>query len=72
MFDISRNPNRHVAFGTGLHACLGATLARLEAEVAFGELLDRFADLELAIPREELTWRDGTFMRALTALPVRV
>ena len=72
VFDISRNPNRHVAFGTGLHACLGATLARLEAEVAFGELLDRFADLELAIPREELTWRDGTFMRALTALPVRV
>lgn len=71
VFDISRESNRHVAFGTGIHACLGATLARLEAEVAFAELLNRFPDLELAIPRGELTWRDGTFMRALTALPVR-
>jgi cytochrome P450 len=72
IFDISRDPNRHVAFGTGIHACLGATLARLEAEVAFAELLSRFPDLELAISRSELTWRDGTFMRALTGLPVRV
>lgn len=72
VFDIAREPNRHLAFGTGIHACLGATLARLEAEVAFTELLSRFPDLELAVPRSELTWRDGTFMRALTALPVRV
>jgi cytochrome P450 len=72
VFDIARDPNRHLAFGTGIHACLGATLARLEAEVAFTELLNRFPDLELAVPRDELTWRDGTFMRALTALPVRV
>jgi cytochrome P450 len=72
VFDITREPNRHVAFGTGIHACLGATLARLEAEVAFSELLARFPDLELAVPRAELAWRDGTFMRALTALPVRV
>jgi cytochrome P450 len=72
VFDIARDPNRHVAFGTGIHACLGATLARLEAEVAFAELLNRFPDLTLAVPRAELAWRDGTFMRALTALPVRV
>jgi cytochrome P450 len=72
VFDITREPNRHVAFGTGIHACLGATLARLEAEVAFSELLARFPDLELAVPRAELAWRDGTFMRALTARPVRV
>ena len=72
VFDITREPNRHVAFGTGIHACLGATLARLEAEVAFTELLNRYPDLELAVPRPELAWRDGTFMRALTALPVRV
>jgi cytochrome P450 len=72
VFDITREPNRHVAFGTGIHACLGATLARLEAEVAFSELLGRYPDLELAVPRSELAWRDGTFMRALTGLPVRV
>lgn len=72
VFDITREQNRHVAFGTGIHACLGATLARLEAEVAFAELLNRFPDLALAVPRDELAWRDGTFMRALTGLPVRV
>jgi cytochrome P450 len=72
VFDIARDSNRHLAFGTGIHACLGATLARLEAEVAFTALLNRFPDLALAVPRGELTWRDGTFMRALTALPVRV
>lgn len=72
VFDISREPNRHLAFGTGIHACLGATLARLEAEVAFTELLNRFPNLELAVPRDTLAWRDGTFMRALTALPVQV
>ncbi|MCA9879594.1 MAG: cytochrome P450 [Thermomicrobiales bacterium] len=71
IFDITRDPNRHLAFGTGIHACLGATLARLEAEVAFTELLARFPDLELAVPRSECTWRDGTFLRTLTALPVR-
>ena len=70
-FDISRDPNRHLAFGTGIHACLGATLARLEAEVAFTELLNRFPDLGLGIPRSELTWRDGTIMRALTGPPGR-
>ncbi len=72
VFDIARDPNRHLAFGTGIHACLGAVLARLEADVAFTELLNRYPDLELAVPRDALAWRDGTFMRALTALPVRV
>lgn len=70
-FDISREPNRHLAFGSGIHSCLGATLARLEAQVAFKALFDCFPDIELDGPRDALVWKDGTFLRGLTRLPVR-
>jgi cytochrome P450 PksS len=69
--DVSREPNKHVAFGQGIHFCLGASLARLEAQVALGTLLARTDDLQLAVKRETLQWRPGLVLRGLWALPVR-
>lgn len=69
-FDITRAPGRHLAFGMGIHACLGAPLARIEAQVAFASLLARFPELRLAVPRESLQWRPGSLLRGLVALPV--
>jgi cytochrome P450 len=71
-FDVTRQPGGHVAFGHGIHYCVGAPLARLEGEIAFGRLLDRFATLELARDAGELTWRGSILMHGLRDLPVRV
>jgi cytochrome P450 len=70
--DLDRPDNLHLAFGHGIHHCLGAPLARLEAQVALGRLLARFPALQLAVPSDELTWRPGTLIRGLSALPVRL
>ena len=64
--DIARNHNRHVAFGMGIHACLGAPLARLEGEIAIPALLERFPDLRLA--DDDLEWKPNEFLRGLEAL----
>jgi cytochrome P450 len=69
--DIRRETNAHVAFGHGIHYCLGAPLARLEGEIAFGRLLARFSSVTLA-PDAELTYRSSTLMRGLSALPVQL
>ncbi|MCM4083062.1 cytochrome P450 family protein [Paractinoplanes hotanensis] len=66
---LDRDPNPHLGFGHGMHYCLGAPLARLEARVAFTALLQRFPDLRLALPAGELTWRHD-FMTGLARLPV--
>lgn len=70
-FDITRPAGGHLAFGHGVHYCLGAPLARLEGEIAVGSLLDRF-DLELAAEPETLRWRESTLMRGLYSLPVNL
>jgi cytochrome P450 len=71
-FDIDRDTSGHIAFGHGIHYCLGAPLARLEAEVAFGGLLDRFPAMTLAVPEADLRWRPSTLIHGLQALPVRL
>jgi cytochrome P450 len=68
--DLGREPNLHVAFGQGSHYCLGASLARLEGQIAIATLLRRMPDLRLATPRNGLRWRRGLVLRGLEALPV--
>ncbi|HWG12884.1 MAG TPA: cytochrome P450 [Streptosporangiaceae bacterium] len=70
--DLGRDTSGHVAFGHGVHHCLGAPLARMEAEVALGALLARFPDVALAVPPEELRWRPVSLMNGLESLPVRL
>ena len=67
--DLRRtNPGRHLSFGSGVHHCLGASLARLEAQVALGTLVRRFGDLELAT--DAPAWNNRIVLRGLDALPV--
>ena len=66
-FDIARKPNRHLAFGNGIHICAGNSLARMEASLAFSKLLSRFATIEQAGP----TLRpDRARFRVIAELPV--
>jgi cytochrome P450 len=68
--DITRPENRHIAFGHGIHFCLGAPLARLEGDVAFTSLLRRFPALRPAVAVEEFHWTYRLVLRGLDALPV--
>jgi cytochrome P450 len=70
--DIGRDTSGHLAFGHGIHYCLGAPLARLEGEVAFGALLARFPGMSLAVPPSSLRWRPSSLIHGLEALPVRL
>ncbi|WP_394616418.1 cytochrome P450 [Lentzea sp. JNUCC 0626] len=70
--DVTRSAQGHVAFGHGIHFCLGAPLARLEFDVALTQLLARFPNLTLAAEPETLGWRDSTLIRGLHTLPVRL
>ena len=66
--DLARNPNPHIAFGAGIHYCLGAPLAKLELQIAFTTVLRRLPRLELVEPP---TWKPGYVLRGLRALRVR-
>lgn len=68
--DITRENNRHLAFGLGAHYCLGAPLARLEGQIAINTLLQRFPSLHLSVVPERLHWRGTFVLRGLEALPV--
>jgi cytochrome P450 len=70
--DLSRPGSTHLAFGHGIHHCLGARLARMEAEIAFTSLLSRYPRVRLAVPPDDLHWGhgDGLVLRGLSALPV--
>jgi cytochrome P450 len=67
-FDITRQPNPHVAFGNGVHHCLGATLARVEGQEVFKALAERFPDLQLE--SQELDYQPSITFRSLKSLPV--
>jgi len=67
--DVSRTPNAHLAFGHGIHYCVGAPLARLEAQIAFDRLLAPFDRMRLP-DDARLEYRNSTLMRGLKSLPV--
>jgi cytochrome P450 PksS len=68
--DLERRPNQHMAFGTGIHFCLGHLLARLEAKCALEALYTRWPKLELAVEPAQIRWRNRPGLRAIISLPV--
>jgi cytochrome P450 PksS len=68
--DITRQENRHLAFGKGIHYCLGAPLARVEGQIAIATLLRRLPDLRLAADPDSLIWKPSLILHGLTAMPV--
>ncbi|CAJ1510698.1 cytochrome P450 family protein [[Mycobacterium] burgundiense] len=70
--DLTRKPNRHLAFAFGIHYCLGHQLARLEGRTALATLLERFPNWELATAPETLRYKPTVSLRGLTRLPIRM
>ncbi len=70
LFDISREKSPHLAFGKGIHLCLGAPLARLEGEIAITSLMQRFPEMNLAVGKDELEWRPGMIVRGVKEIPL--
>lgn len=70
LFDITRDKSPHLAFGKGIHQCLGAPLARLEGEIAIASFLRKFPEAKLKIHMEDLEWRSGMIVRGVKELPL--
>jgi cytochrome P450 len=70
MLDLARKPNRHLAFGTGIHFCLGHQLARIEGVCALKALFGRWPKLKLAVDEAQIRWRRRPGLRAIAHLPV--
>lgn len=70
--DITRTPNKHLAFGLGIHYCLGAPLARMEGKIALQRLVQRFPNMQLAVSADKVQWRMSMAVRGLKTLPIRV
>ncbi|MDP1852515.1 MAG: cytochrome P450 [Candidatus Planktophila sp.] len=71
-FDIRRDTRKHLAFGRGVHVCLGAPLARIEGQEIIKEILLRFPNIALKDPTIELSWRKDVALRGLISLPVKL
>jgi len=72
VFDITRDPNRHMAFGNGIHYCLGAPLARMEGAVAIRTLLRRVPNLALAVDVDALEWTETLLLHGMKSMPCTV
>ena len=68
--DLTRENNRHLGFGFGVHYCVGAPLARMEGRIALDTLLRRLPNLRLAVPVDTLEWRVAPIIRGALRLPV--
>jgi cytochrome P450 len=69
-YDPTRSPNPHIAFGYGIHHCIGSQLGRAELEIALGSIVTRLPELRLTVPEPELVWNEGVAFRRPNELPV--
>lgn len=70
-FDIRRDPNKHIAFGNGIHYCVGAPLARLEGAIAINALVQRLPQIDMAADPATLEWSTMPIIHGMTTMPVR-
>jgi cytochrome P450 len=71
-FDPAREPTQHLAFGHGIHRCIGAELARMELRTAYPKLVRRFPDMQLAVDETDLTFRKISIVYGVESLPMRL
>ncbi len=70
--DLGREPNRHITFAFGKHFCLGNQLARMEGQIAIRTLVERYPDMRLAVPADQLRYKPTQSLRGLRALPLHL